>query len=557
MASDFGVPMAASSPLADLALLMNTNMQQASHFFSQTAFSPEVIVDGSAISVSSADMSVETEDIASSSPSPSSEIEAVGVTRAMSFSSPLATASLTMSLPSWLPLVPSALKSLTPPSVPVPHAAVPMAGHVAPSRRRAAAVPSQVKCHAPVPVASASKVLSSQALSDPMPPRSFRSNLGSTTSFPDLMRLPAKENGYRNPGGAAGGLRKAVVMWFRNDLRLHDNEAFAAANGDALSVLPVYCFDSREYGKSSSGFDKTGPYRAKFLTECVADLRNNLRERGSDLIIRVGRPEDVLVELAKQVGAEAVYAHQETTKEETQAEKDLTAALKEEGMESKFFWGSTLYHVDDLPFASLAEMPTSYAAFKDLTRAVKVRDVADSPQSLKAFPAQGRVEVGDIPTPQDLGVSVSALQATAAQGNGINGRPGGGLLGGESEGLRKLGGFVESAAGESVALQQQQRKQQQTGGVGAANGSLLGANFSCKISPWLAAGCLSPRRMYHDLQAAAGAAGAGPDSNGSAVDDKSPLSWLVFELLWRDFFRFISKKYSATERIGAPAMAPA
>jgi deoxyribodipyrimidine photo-lyase len=105
-------------------------------------------------------------------------------------------------------------------------------------------------------------------------------------------------------------------VWFRNDLRVHDNEALVSANRDSSSILPVYCFDPRDYGKSSSGFDKTGPYRAKFLLECVANLRASLRERGSDLIVRVGNPEDMLVNLAKSVGASGLYVHQEVTHEE-------------------------------------------------------------------------------------------------------------------------------------------------------------------------------------------------------------------------------------------------
>lgn len=52
-------------------------------------------------------------------------------------------------------------------------------------------------------------------------------------------------------------------MWFRNDLRVHDNEALAAANRDASSLLPIYCFDPREYGKTVNGIDTTGPYRAQ------------------------------------------------------------------------------------------------------------------------------------------------------------------------------------------------------------------------------------------------------------------------------------------------------
>lgn len=50
------------------------------------------------------------------------------------------------------------------------------------------------------------------------------------------------------PGG-----RKPALVWFRNDLRLHDHEPLAAACQGATSVLPVYVFDPREYGKVRVG----------------------------------------------------------------------------------------------------------------------------------------------------------------------------------------------------------------------------------------------------------------------------------------------------------------
>lgn len=53
--------------------------------------------------------------------------------------------------------------------------------------------------------------------------------------------------------------------------------------------------------QSPSGFDKTGPYRARFVLEALADLRQRLHAAGSGLIVRVGRPEEVLPALAKQV----------------------------------------------------------------------------------------------------------------------------------------------------------------------------------------------------------------------------------------------------------------
>lgn len=54
-----------------------------------------------------------------------------------------------------------------------------------------------------------------------------------------------------------------TVMWFRNDLRVHDNQALAMALRESTSLLPLYCFDPREYSSTVNGVNTTGPYRAQ------------------------------------------------------------------------------------------------------------------------------------------------------------------------------------------------------------------------------------------------------------------------------------------------------
>lgn len=212
-----------------------------------------------------------------------------------------------------------------------------------------------------------------------------------------------------DPSNAAG-IRRASIVWFRNDLRLHDNECVNSANNESMSVLPVYCFDPRDYGKSSSGFDKTGPSRAAFVIESVADLRKNLQARGSNLVVRVGKPETVLVELAKEIGADAVYAHREVSRDEVQSEDKIEAAMKEEGLEVKYFWGSTLYHVDDLPF-KLEEMPTNYGGFREKVQGLEIRKTIAALEQLKGLPTRGDVEPGDIPSLTDLGLKPAATMS--------------------------------------------------------------------------------------------------------------------------------------------------
>jgi deoxyribodipyrimidine photo-lyase len=61
---------------------------------------------------------------------------------------------------------------------------------------------------------------------------------------------------------------------------------------------------------------------------------------------------------------------------------------------------------------------------------------------------------------------------------------------------------------------------------------MLGGDYSSKLSPWLSQGCISPKMVYHELKKYEKERGA----NESTY-------WLFFELLWRDFFRFMGKKY--------------
>lgn len=60
--------------------------------------------------------------------------------------------------------------------------------------------------------------------------------------------------------------------------------------------------------QSPNGFDKTGPYRARFILEALADLRNKLRDAGSDLVLRIGKPGGELsVASSQKLGAQGLH----------------------------------------------------------------------------------------------------------------------------------------------------------------------------------------------------------------------------------------------------------
>src|SRR5919202_133833 len=195
---------------------------------------------------------------------------------------------------------------------------------------------------------------------------------------------------------------KRILYWFRNDLRLHDNEAFARAVESADEVLPVYIIDPRWFDDVPQlGVRKTGVFRTNFLLESVTDLRGSLQAKGADLLVRIGNASKILAELAEDIGAEAVYASKEVTQEETDIESDLSKRLKPLNVDLELFWQSTLYHVRDLPF-KVSRLPDIFTQFRNqLETYVPVRELVAAPKQVQVVTSP--IEFGAIPTLASFG----------------------------------------------------------------------------------------------------------------------------------------------------------
>ncbi|ESP04181.1 hypothetical protein LOTGIDRAFT_224047 [Lottia gigantea] len=300
---------------------------------------------------------------------------------------------------------------------------------------------------------------------------------------------------------------KVIICLLRNDLRIHDNEALLWAFKHGSQVLPIYCFDPRHFkGTYHFGFAKTGPHRLKFLIESVQDLRCRLKSKGSGLIVRTGKPEEVIPELIKSVGPEFVSSLV-YTQEVTQEEIDVEAALNKScGVKIQTFWNSTLFHKDDLSF-SIKQLPDVFSQFRKRAETeCSVRSVIPTPETFKPLP-QG-IEEGNIPTCEDLGVeNVPQDSRTAFP-----------YSGGETSGLDRIKYYFWET--DKVAKYKETR-----------NG-MIGADYSTKFAPWLAHGCLSPRFIYSEIKR----------YEKERISNQSTY-WVIFELLWRDYFRFVAMKY--------------
>ncbi|WP_162795237.1 deoxyribodipyrimidine photo-lyase, partial [Nonomuraea lactucae] len=89
-----------------------------------------------------------------------------------------------------------------------------------------------------------------------------------------------------------------VIVLFNRDLRVHDHPALATACATARRVVPLFVLDP------AVPAGRRGP----FLLDCLRDLRESLRSRGGDLLVRRGDVVAETMRLAREVSAEAVYA---------------------------------------------------------------------------------------------------------------------------------------------------------------------------------------------------------------------------------------------------------
>ncbi len=297
---------------------------------------------------------------------------------------------------------------------------------------------------------------------------------------------------------------KTILVWFRNDLRIHDNEILLEAVRKADKILPVYCFDPYYFRKNPSGNAKTGNLRARFLLEAVADLRKNLTNIGGELIIRMGSPAEILPQLAEQYHVNEVYHHREVAHEETDISGQVEAALWKIKLNLKHFIGHTLYHKEDLPFP-IKDVPDSFAVFKKkIERDSNVRPCIGTPEAIFI---PNIIDAGELPSLKMLGLDepVDDVRDTTS------------FIGGETAALIQLKQFFLN--NDRVNF-----------GKNTRNSSAFN-DHSSKLSPWIALGCISLRKVYWEV------------IKHQPSAQSAHVNMLILELLWRDYFRFMFKKH--------------
>jgi deoxyribodipyrimidine photo-lyase len=286
------------------------------------------------------------------------------------------------------------------------------------------------------------------------------------------------------------------IVWLRNDLRISDHPVLSRALQDCDEVLFAYVFDDRVW-KTQNEVSRIASFRASFLLESLTELREQIHNRGGRIEFLQGSTVEQISNLIKKYGASRCYAQREDAWEETQDEKELAGKC-----ELILTEGKGLLENDDLPF-DLNKLPGVFSSFRrKVEKNLTIRTLQHTPDSL----ACAWIENHPLPKMKDLGVDeVSSDERQVLS-----------FHGGETAGHQ----WMKQWIWERDCLKTYKETR---------NG-MVGSDYSSKLSPWLSAGCLSAVQVYWEIK----------KYEEERVANESTY-WLFFELLWREFFRFVSR----------------
>ena len=101
-------------------------------------------------------------------------------------------------------------------------------------------------------------------------------------------------------------MEKVNILWFKKDLRIHDNEALFEASKN-FKLLPIYIIENDLWSQNSYS-DR----QWQFCKESLIDLNQDLKKLGQQLVIRTGDVIEIFEEIRKSFEIMGIYSHQET-----------------------------------------------------------------------------------------------------------------------------------------------------------------------------------------------------------------------------------------------------
>lgn len=303
-------------------------------------------------------------------------------------------------------------------------------------------------------------------------------------------------------------IKKTALLWFRNDLRTEDHQNLTEATQKYTHVIAYYSLDPRHFETTKWGFKKTEKFRAQFLLDSLADLRKQLQELNIPLYVNQKTPEEAIPELVSDFAIQEVFFQEEWTSEEKAVAEAVLQKLPQEvsitQRKEQF-----LFHPEEVPI-TLKTLPEVFTVFrKKCEKYGRIKPLAEAPDICS------KVTNGPIPQhlPSLLDLGLDEIQHDS----------------------RSAFPFQGGSKAAKDRLQHYFWKSKKLSYYKNTRNGLVGLDYSSKFSPWLANGSLSPRTIYWEVK-----------DYEKEIQKNSSTYWLIFELIWRDYFKYISLKHGTS-----------
>ena len=291
------------------------------------------------------------------------------------------------------------------------------------------------------------------------------------------------------------------LVWFRNNMRVEDNSSLTKAINNSENVIGFINIDPKNFLSTKYGFKKTEKYRVKFLLETISDLKSQLDKLNISLIITHKDFGQSINEIINQFEVTSIYTQTEWTRDELKEE----SFIPEEINLIKDF-DQFLFSPNDV--RSLYDnIPRGFSNFrKKCEKYLSVNDTLSIPKSLNS---DNKISIDyPIPSLSDLGFKDFEVHKDSVFR----------FKGGETNAKNRIRNyFFETRNVSTYKL--------------TRNG-LIGEDYSSKFSPWLANGSVSVKYIFKLLK-----------EYEKEVEKNDSTYWLYFELIWRDFFKYVSMQH--------------
>ena len=293
----------------------------------------------------------------------------------------------------------------------------------------------------------------------------------------------------------------ANLVWFRSNLRVEDNTSLSRAIKDSSRVIGYINIDPAIFELSDYGFKKTEKFRTKFLLESIQDLKKQLNGINISLIITNQDFETSINSIIEKYNIRSIYMQKEWTRDELAEEKQIPKHINLIKDFDQF-----LYSPESVKEV-YENIPRGFSNFRK--KCEKYLDIEYPLQIPKPLDKKNNIDdVYSIPTLNDLGFEEFRVHKDSVFK----------FLGGETSAKERLNEyFFETKRISKYKL--------------TRNG-LLGKDYSSKLSSWLANGSISVRYVYMQIK-----------KYEEEIEKNESTYWLFFELIWRDFFKYVSMQH--------------